>query len=149
MVNCYCDESVDKRPDATISKIQERDCGQSLGFGEVKLARLTTDNHALCHDLLRLGTFCKVTMDMNKLQAALAFHINGLQHHLLFNAYDMMDLVDFLSLKNICTLLRALPTELLKPNFATRFSKIVLLAALLKLMRNLGVAKLGTENCNS
>ncbi|KAI7852067.1 hypothetical protein BDC45DRAFT_537637 [Circinella umbellata] len=64
-------------PDATISKIQRRDFGQSLGFGEVKLARPTTDNHALCLDLLRLGAFCKDTVDMNKLQAALAFQING------------------------------------------------------------------------
>ncbi|KAG0776117.1 hypothetical protein G6F22_012801 [Rhizopus arrhizus] len=49
--NVTCDESADKRPDATISKIQQRDFGQSLGFGEVKLTRPTTDNHALCHDL--------------------------------------------------------------------------------------------------
>ena len=75
--NVTCDESADKRPDATISNIQQRDFGQSLGFGEVKLARPTTDNHALCHDLLRLGTFCKDTIDMNKLQAALGFQING------------------------------------------------------------------------
>ncbi|KAI9357484.1 hypothetical protein BD770DRAFT_410800 [Pilaira anomala] len=75
--NLTCDESADKRPDAIISKIQQREFGQSLGFGEVKLARPTTDNHALCLDLLRLGVFCKDTIDINKLQAALAFQING------------------------------------------------------------------------
>ncbi|KAI8967120.1 hypothetical protein BDF20DRAFT_1005100 [Mycotypha africana] len=75
--NVTCDESADMRPDATISKIQQRNFGQSLGFGEVKVARPTTDNHALCLDLLRLGAFCKDTIDMNKLQAALAFQING------------------------------------------------------------------------
>ncbi|RCH83998.1 hypothetical protein CU098_004989 [Rhizopus stolonifer] len=57
--NGTCDKSADKRPDATISKIQQRDFGQSLGFGEVKLACPTTDDPALCHDLLRLEAFLK------------------------------------------------------------------------------------------
>jgi hypothetical protein len=121
--NVTCDESADKRPDAIISKIQQGDFGQSLGFGEVKLARPTTDNHALCHDLLRLGTFCKDTIDMNKLQAALAFQINGfniifylmrLRHDGIYIMQEisrvafpasLQDLAGFLSLKNIRTLL--------------------------------------------
>ncbi|KAI8878081.1 hypothetical protein K501DRAFT_259306 [Backusella circina FSU 941] len=121
--NVTCDESADKRPDATISKIQQRDFGQSLGFGEVKLARPTTDNHALCLDLLRLGAFCKNTIDMNKLQAALAFQINGfsiifylmrLRHDGMYIMQEigrvafpasLQDLAAFLSLKNIRTLL--------------------------------------------
>ncbi|KAI7886217.1 uncharacterized protein EV154DRAFT_545345 [Mucor mucedo] len=71
----------------------QRDFGPSLGFGEVKVANPTTDNHALCLDLLRLGIFSKDTVDMNKLQASFkllqldwvyisvrkiwVFHING------------------------------------------------------------------------
>ncbi|KAI9254089.1 hypothetical protein BY458DRAFT_521456 [Sporodiniella umbellata] len=97
--------------------------GPSLGFGEVKLARPTTDNHALCLDLLRLGAFCKDTIDMNKLQAALAFQINGfsiifylmrLRHDGMYIMQEigrvafpasLQDLTVFLSLKNIRTLL--------------------------------------------
>lgn len=84
----------------------------------------TTDNHALCHDLLRLGTFCKNTIDMNKLQAALGFQINGfsiifylmrLRHDGIYVMQEigrvafpasLQDLAGFLSLKNIRTLLR-------------------------------------------
>ncbi|KAL0097002.1 hypothetical protein J3Q64DRAFT_1807327 [Phycomyces blakesleeanus] len=71
------DESGEIRPDATISEICQLDFGPSRGYGEVKLASHTTDNHALCHDLLRLATLAKDTIDMNKLQAALTFQING------------------------------------------------------------------------
>jgi hypothetical protein len=41
------------------------------------VARPTTDNHALCHDLTRLATFAKDTIDINELQAALTFQANG------------------------------------------------------------------------
>ncbi|KAI8092010.1 hypothetical protein BDF21DRAFT_377051 [Thamnidium elegans] len=75
--NVTSDESGEIRPDATISEICQRDFGPSRGYGEVKLARPTTDNHALCHDFLRLATLAKDTIDMNKLQAALTFQING------------------------------------------------------------------------
>ncbi|RCH86192.1 hypothetical protein CU098_008537, partial [Rhizopus stolonifer] len=71
------DESGDIRPDATISKMQQRDFEPSLGFGEVKKARSTTDNHSLCHDLLRLAALAKDTIDSNNPQAALTFQIYG------------------------------------------------------------------------
>ncbi len=70
-------ESGEMRPDATVSKIYQRDFGLSLGFGEVKIARTTTDNPSLCHDLLRLVTLTKDTIDNNKLQTALTFQIHG------------------------------------------------------------------------
>ncbi|KAI9489664.1 hypothetical protein BDB00DRAFT_841917 [Zychaea mexicana] len=50
--NVMSDENDKIRPDATISKLRQRDFGPSLGYGEVKVARPTIDNHALCHDLL-------------------------------------------------------------------------------------------------
>ncbi|KAG2207334.1 hypothetical protein INT47_006808 [Mucor saturninus] len=121
--NVTCDESAGKHPDSTISKIQQRDFGPSLGFGEVKVAQPTTDSHALCLDLLRLGTFSKDAVDMNELQAALAFHINGfsiifylmrLRHHGIHTMQEigrvtfpssLRDLTVFLNLKNIRTLL--------------------------------------------
>ncbi|CEP07437.1 hypothetical protein [Parasitella parasitica] len=60
--NVISDENGEIRPDATISKLQQRDFGSSLGYGEVKIARPTIDGHALCHDLLRLATVAKDTM---------------------------------------------------------------------------------------
>ncbi|KAG1452263.1 hypothetical protein G6F56_007864 [Rhizopus delemar] len=75
--NVTSDESREIRPDAIISEIYQRDFGPSCGYGEAKLARPTTDNHALCYDLLCLATLAKDTIDTNKLQAALAFQING------------------------------------------------------------------------
>jgi hypothetical protein len=65
--NVTSDESGEMRPDATISEICQRDFGPSRRYGEVKLARPATDNHALCHDLLRLATLAKDTIDINKL----------------------------------------------------------------------------------
>ncbi|KAI8087079.1 hypothetical protein BDF21DRAFT_335077, partial [Thamnidium elegans] len=51
------------------------DFGASLGYGEVKVVYTTTDNHALCHDLLSLGTFSKDTIDINKLRIR-GSHVN-------------------------------------------------------------------------
>ncbi|KAL0082398.1 hypothetical protein J3Q64DRAFT_1634345 [Phycomyces blakesleeanus] len=122
--NVTSDQSGDIRPDATISKIHQRDFGPSLGFGEVKLARPTTDNHSLCHDLLRLATLAKDTIDNNKLQAALTFQINGfnitfflssLRHDGMYLMQEigqltfpcsLEELVFFVNLKNIRTLCR-------------------------------------------
>ena len=121
--NVISDESGDIRPDATISKIHQRDFGPSLGFGEVKIARPTTDNHSLCHDLLRLATLAKDTIDSNKLQAALTFQIHGfnitfflsrLRHDGIYLMQEigqltfhrsLKELVSFVNLKNIRTLL--------------------------------------------
>lgn len=58
-------------------KYIKRNFGASLGFGEVKVSFATTDNYDLCHDLLRLGTFSKETIDMNKLPASMTFQIHG------------------------------------------------------------------------
>ncbi|KAI9261944.1 hypothetical protein EDC94DRAFT_635030 [Helicostylum pulchrum] len=121
--NITSEESGSLRPDATISKIHQRDFGPSFGFGEVKVAYTSTDNHALCHDLLRLGVFSKDTIDINKLQAALTFQIHGfhvtffltrLRHDGMYIMQEIGDLtfprsleelVSFVNLKNIRTLL--------------------------------------------
>ncbi|KAI9484299.1 hypothetical protein BDB00DRAFT_894182 [Zychaea mexicana] len=75
--NVTSDENGEMRPDATISKLRQRDFGSSLGYGEAKIARPTTDNHALWHDLLRLATLAKDTIDTNALEPALAFQVHG------------------------------------------------------------------------
>ncbi|CAO3658616.1 unnamed protein product [Rhizopus stolonifer] len=121
--NIRADETGEMRPDATISKLCQRDFGPSLGFGEVKLARPSTDNHALCHDLLRLAIFAKDTVDVNKLQATLTFQINGynitffmtrLRHDGVYLMQEigqltfprsLEELASFVNLKNIRTLL--------------------------------------------
>ncbi|KAI9271907.1 hypothetical protein BDA99DRAFT_501293 [Phascolomyces articulosus] len=50
--NITADETGEMRLDVTISKLYQHDFAPSLGFGELKLARISTDNHALCQDLL-------------------------------------------------------------------------------------------------
>lgn len=60
--NVMSDENGEIRPDATISKLQQRDFGSSLGYGQIKIARPTIDNLALCHNLLRLATLAKDTV---------------------------------------------------------------------------------------
>ncbi|KAG0741368.1 hypothetical protein G6F57_001029 [Rhizopus arrhizus] len=126
--NVTCDETGEMRPDATISKLCQRDFGPSLGFGEVKLARPSTDNHALCHDLLRLAIFAKDTVDINKLQAAMTFQINGynivffltrLRHDGIYFMQEigqltfprsLEELASFVNLKSIRTLLMVTET---------------------------------------
>ncbi|CAO3693949.1 hypothetical protein G6F70_006362 [Rhizopus microsporus] len=126
--NVTSDETGEMRPDATISKLCQRDFGPSLGFGQVKLARPSTDNHALCHDLLRLAIFAKDTVDVNKLQAAMTFQINGynitffltrLRHDGMYFMQEigqltfprsLEELASFVNLKNIRTLLMVTET---------------------------------------
>ncbi|CAO3671158.1 unnamed protein product [Rhizopus stolonifer] len=123
MANVTSDESGDIHPDATISKIHQRDFGPSLGFGEAKIARHTTDNHSLCHNLLRLATLAKDIIDGSKLQAALTFQIYRFNITFFFDtpttrwnvsharnwsthaSCSLEELVSFVDLKNIRTLL--------------------------------------------
>ncbi|KAG1047170.1 hypothetical protein G6F43_010370 [Rhizopus delemar] len=72
MPNVTNDKNEEIRLDITISKIHQREFRPRLGFGEVKLARSTANDHGLCHDHLCLATFAKDTLNKNKLQAALA-----------------------------------------------------------------------------
>ncbi|KAG1170535.1 hypothetical protein G6F70_008132 [Rhizopus microsporus] len=122
-INITADETREIRPDATISRLCQPDFGPSLEFGEVKLARASTDKHALCHDLLRLAVFAKDTVDVNKLKAALTLQINGyniafflthLQHDGMCLVQEigqltfprsLEELASFVNLKNIRTLL--------------------------------------------
>ncbi|KAL0139799.1 hypothetical protein V8B55DRAFT_1575061 [Mucor lusitanicus] len=73
--NVMSDENGEIRPDATISKLQQRDFGSSLGYGQIKIARPTIDNLALCHDLC----WKQCTIDANSLEAALTFQVHGLR----------------------------------------------------------------------
>ncbi|KAI7850334.1 hypothetical protein BDC45DRAFT_518587 [Circinella umbellata] len=60
MVQYTADETGEMHSDASITNLErQRDFGPSLEFGKVKLARMSPDNHSLCHDLLRLGNFAK------------------------------------------------------------------------------------------
>ncbi|KAI9496627.1 hypothetical protein BDB00DRAFT_744001, partial [Zychaea mexicana] len=121
--NVMSDENDKIRPDATISKLRQRDFGPSLGYGEVKVARPTIDNHALCHDLMRLATLARDTIDTNALEAALTFQVHGfhitffltrLRHdginvmqevaQLTFPRF-LEELATFVSLKNMRTLM--------------------------------------------
>jgi hypothetical protein len=77
--NVTCDAAGDKRPDTTISKLIQMVFGPSLGFGETKVAQPTCDKYMLCHDLIRLATFAKDTIDENKLNTSLSFQIHGKQ----------------------------------------------------------------------
>lgn len=121
--NVISNENGEIRPDATISQLHQRNFGSSLGYGEVKVARPTTDNHALCPDLLRLATLAKDTIDANSLEAALTFQVHGfhitffltrLRHDGIYIMQELAqftfprsleELVTFVSLKNIRTLM--------------------------------------------
>ncbi len=75
--NIESDASGDKRPDAALTKLIQLSYGPSLGFGEAKVAQPNTNNNDLCHDLLRLGIFCKEAIDTHHWNACLAFQIHG------------------------------------------------------------------------
>ncbi|KAG1136978.1 hypothetical protein G6F37_012560 [Rhizopus arrhizus] len=122
--NIETDSSAKKRPDATITKLNQLVFGHSLGFGEAKIAQCTPDKYNLCHDLLRLALFCKETIDKNQLNASLTFQINGfsvvfflmrLDHDGIYCLYEICklsfprsleELSGFVSLKNLNTLMR-------------------------------------------
>ncbi|KAI7860608.1 hypothetical protein BDC45DRAFT_563768 [Circinella umbellata] len=70
-----------KRPDAMISMYEQLSFGSSLGFGEAKIAQPRTNNHDLCHDLLRLAMFCKETIDKNYLTGCISFQIHGFTYN--------------------------------------------------------------------
>jgi hypothetical protein len=48
-----------KRPEATVTMIDQLHFGAHLGFGEVKNFQLTCDKAALCNDFLRLAHLTK------------------------------------------------------------------------------------------
>ncbi|PHZ13944.1 uncharacterized protein RHIMIDRAFT_235945 [Rhizopus microsporus ATCC 52813] len=113
-----------KRPDATITKLNQLAFGYSLGFEEAKIAQSTPDKYNFCYDLLRLALFCKETIDKNQLNASLAFQIHGfsvvfflmrLDHDGIYYLYEvgklsfsrsLEELPGFVSLKNLNTLMR-------------------------------------------
>jgi len=120
--NVESDASGKKRPDATLSKVTQLAYGPSLGFGEAKVAQPTTNNNDLCHDLLRLGIFCKEAIDAHHWNACLAFQIHGfsivfylmrLRHDSIYTMYEIAkvsfprsleELSAFVSLKNMQSL---------------------------------------------
>ncbi|KAI7856749.1 hypothetical protein BDC45DRAFT_533211 [Circinella umbellata] len=53
-----------RRPDATLTKLDQLSYKPSLGSGEAKVAHLTTTNNDLCHDILSLRIFYKEAIDI-------------------------------------------------------------------------------------
>jgi hypothetical protein len=60
------------RPDAVICEKSQMDFKCSVGFGEAKVYQ-GSGRHSLCMDTLRLAIFCKNSIDIHKLGAALFF----------------------------------------------------------------------------
>ncbi|KAI8884175.1 hypothetical protein K501DRAFT_332847 [Backusella circina FSU 941] len=122
LTNIESDASGDKRPDATLTKLTQLSYGPSLGFGEAKVAQPTANNNDLCHDLLRLGIFCKEAIDTHHWNACLTFQIHGftivfylmrLRHDGIYTMYEIAkvlfprsleELSSFISLKNLRSL---------------------------------------------
>ncbi|SAM00143.1 hypothetical protein [Absidia glauca] len=65
------------RPDAVISQKPQLEFEGSVGHGEAKRQQGNGNKESLCMDTLRLSIFNKNTIDVNKLDAALAFQIHG------------------------------------------------------------------------
>ncbi|RCH83992.1 hypothetical protein CU097_001810 [Rhizopus azygosporus] len=70
------------RPDAVISEKPYLEFTTSIGFGEAKVKQRSGTRYSLCIDTLRLITFCKNAIDVNKLDGAMAFQIHGM--HITF-----------------------------------------------------------------
>lgn len=70
-------EGSKSRPDAIISEMKQLEYSGSLGLGEVKVNQGSASKFLLCQDLLRLAIFSKNTINVNKLEAAIAFQIHG------------------------------------------------------------------------
>ncbi|KAI9023581.1 hypothetical protein CLU79DRAFT_827433 [Phycomyces nitens] len=65
------------RPDAVVSEKP-----YFIGFGEAKVKQRSGARYTLCISILRLITFCKNAIDVNKLDGAIAFQIHGM--HIMF-----------------------------------------------------------------
>ncbi|KAG1168139.1 hypothetical protein G6F36_012322 [Rhizopus arrhizus] len=75
--NSLPNEKRETRPDAAISEKPHLEFTSSIGFGEAKVKQRSSARYSLCIDNLRLTTFCKNTIDDNKLDGAIAFQIHG------------------------------------------------------------------------
>lgn len=75
--NSLPNEKRETRPDAAISEKPHLEFTSSIGFGEAKVKQRFSARYSLCIDNLRLITFCKNTIDDNKLDGAIAFQIHG------------------------------------------------------------------------
>ncbi|EIE90729.1 hypothetical protein RO3G_15440 [Rhizopus delemar RA 99-880] len=74
--NSLPNEKRETRPDAAISEKPHLEFTSSIGFGEAKVKQRSSARYSLCIDNLRLTTFCKNTIDDNKLDGAIAFQIH-------------------------------------------------------------------------
>ncbi|KAI9482590.1 hypothetical protein BDB00DRAFT_161622 [Zychaea mexicana] len=66
-----------RRPDCIISTLMDNNFEINIGYGEVKSAAEYDNHYQTNMDLLRLGHFCKDTIDEHKLQASLGIHVVG------------------------------------------------------------------------
>ncbi|KAG0176913.1 hypothetical protein DFQ28_006716 [Apophysomyces sp. BC1034] len=65
------------RPDAVVSEKLQLSFGANIGFGEAKVQKGSGSRVSLCLDTLRLAIFTKNAIDVNGLDAAIAFQIHG------------------------------------------------------------------------
>ena len=65
------------RPDAVVSILTQTDFVDGIGYGEAKLAEPTRNCDSLGRDLLRLGIFCKTSIDDDITYSPIGFQIHG------------------------------------------------------------------------
>jgi hypothetical protein len=73
--NAIPNEQGHRRPDAVISSEPQLDYESSLGHGEAKISQVS--KYSLCMNTFRLVVFNKSTIDINKLDGAIASQIHG------------------------------------------------------------------------
>ncbi|KAI9472297.1 MAG: hypothetical protein EXX96DRAFT_530394 [Benjaminiella poitrasii] len=70
-------EQGSERPDSVISVMMQSNWGESLGYGEVKIAEPTDHKFMLAWDLCRLGYFSKETINTTNNKSSISFQVKG------------------------------------------------------------------------
>lgn len=65
------------RPDIAITRLQGVRWRYNLGFGEAKPAQPDSNHFAICKDLLRVGVFCKNSIDSQNMDGVMGLQIVG------------------------------------------------------------------------
>ncbi|KAI8063052.1 hypothetical protein BDF21DRAFT_496949 [Thamnidium elegans] len=69
--------SLNWRPDIAITRLQGVRWRYNLGFGEAKPAQPDSNHFAICKDLLRVGVFCKNSIDSQNMDGVMGLKIVG------------------------------------------------------------------------
>ncbi|KAG1468214.1 hypothetical protein G6F56_003967 [Rhizopus delemar] len=69
--------SLNWRPDIAITRLQGVRWRYNLGFGEAKPAQPDSNHFAICKDLLRVGVFCKNSIDSQNMDGVMGLQIVG------------------------------------------------------------------------